>query len=293
MVGIDPRPDLLPELLVQRHALHSNAAPRVWANALEEFCSRVLDVVSPLVPVVKFQIAFFEAAGAPGINTLHVLLRKARRLGLVTLLDAKRGDIGSTSQAYAESVFGKLPAGSSGSSGPIADAITVNPYLGRDSLEPFLKYVRDEGFGLFVLVRTSNPGSRDLQQAEIGSGGAKVYDLVARWVHEWSQGTRGQSGYGCVGGVVGGTAGDQVVCLRQTMPGTWLLIPGYGVQGATANDIAGGFDENGLGAIVNNSRGILFPPHAKPTDWEQAVESALLQMIDELARHTPAGRLRG
>jgi orotidine-5'-phosphate decarboxylase len=298
MVGIDPRPDLLPKALTKRFALVAGASPGVWARAVEEFCSRVLDVVSPYVPAVKFQSAFFELYGAPGISALSALLRKAHRLGLVTLLDAKRADIGSTSQAYAEAVFGRLATaiGRGAAVGPIAHAVTVNPYLGRDSLDPFVEYARQFGYGIFVLVRTSNPGSRDLQQIATDAGDSKVFQLVARWVGDWSLATRGRSGYGCVGAVVGATAGDQIVQLRAALPGSWLLIPGYGAQGATALDIAGAMDDGGFGAIVNSSRGVLFPTDGGGPDigerWEQAIDGALKQMIDELARSTAAARLQ-
>jgi orotidine-5'-phosphate decarboxylase len=297
MVGIDPRPDLLPRELVERFRLNPDAANTTWAEAVAEFCSRVIDVVSPYVAVVKFQIAFFELYRAPGITVLESLLRKARQLGLVTVLDAKRGDIGSTSVAYAESVFGALSAVRKvRNSEPLADAVTVSPYLGKDSLEPFLEYARHEGRGVFVLVRTSNPGSRDLQQLATLPTSETLYRLVAGWTQDWSRATRGQSGYGSVGAVVGATAGDQIAELRTAMPGTWLLIPGYGAQGGNATDIAEAFDERGLGAIVNNSREILFPKidgdPAKPGAWEHAVEAAVKRMIDDLARHTPAGRLQ-
>lgn len=300
MVGLDPRADLLPGSLVARHGLGVGASKQLWARAIEEFCSRVLEVVAPHVPAVKLQSAFFELHGALGIAAMRVVLSKARRLGLVAILDAKRGDIGSTSEAYAEAAFGKATAlgGLSGLAGGLAgaDALTVSPYLGRDSLEPFLKHARQHGRGLFVLVRTSNAGSRDLQQIADQASGRPIYSHVAQWVREWSEETRGRSGYGSVGAVVGGTAGDQIAELRAAMPGTWLLIPGYGAQGATATDIASAFDDRGLGAIVNNSRGILFPkidddPDA-PGAWERAVEAALKRMIDDLAQNTPAGRLR-
>jgi orotidine-5'-phosphate decarboxylase len=295
MVGIDPRPDLLPQAIRNRFALGAGTSPRVWARAVHEFCSRVLDVVSQHIPAVKFQSAFFEMHGAPGIAALHALVRKAHRLGLVTVLDAKRGDIGSTSTAYAEAAFGLLAdEQSERATEPMPDAITVSPYLGKDSLEPFIDYARHAGRGIFVLVRTSNSGSRDLQQLTTPAG-TTIYRIVAEWVKQWSDATRGQSGYGSVGAVVGATAGDQIAELRTALPGSWLLIPGYGAQGAKAADLASGFDDRGFGAIVNNSREILFPPlesDSAPNAWEPAIEAALIRMIDDLARFTSAGRLR-
>lgn len=298
IVGIDPRVDLLPQSIIAHHGLGQGASKKVWAAGVEEFCSRVIDIVAPLVPAVKFQSAFFEQHEAAGVAALEVLMRKVRRLGLVVILDAKRGDIGTTSEAYAEAAFGRLAElkAAGGTSDWAADALTVSPYLGKDGLEPFLIFAREAGRGLFVLVRTSNPGSRDLQHLSSVEASQPIYRHVAEWVREWSQTTRGSTGYGSVGAVVGGTAGEQIAELRAAMPGTWLLIPGYGAQGATAADIAPAFDDGGLGAIVNNSRGILFPkidgdPDA-PGAWEQAVETALKRMIDDLAQYTPAGKSR-
>jgi orotidine-5'-phosphate decarboxylase len=296
MVGIDPRADLMPREFVDQFRLGAHATARTWAEAMELFCSRVLDIVAPYVPAVKFQSAFFEAYGSSGIVALEKLLRKSRQLGLVTLLDAKRGDIGSTSVAYAEAAFGPLnsPLVAEGPQ-PFADALTVNPYLGKDSLEPFIEHAQKKGRGIFVLVRTSNPGSADLQQLATLPSGEPVYRVVAEWTRGWSLHTRGKSGYGSVGAVVGATAGDQIAELRAALPNTWLLIPGYGAQGAKASDIAHAFDEQGLGAIVNNSRQILFPKiqgnDQGPGSWERAVEAAIKQMIDDLAQNTPAGKL--
>jgi orotidine-5'-phosphate decarboxylase len=296
MVGLDPRPELLPQELRTKHALGSAAGAAVWARAVEEFCSRTLDVVAPRIPAVKLQTAFFEMLGAPGIRALDLLLHKARRLRIVTILDAKRGDIGSTSEAYAAAAFGPPPsAGTGGPWSSAADALTVNPFLGQDSLEPFLARARAGLHGLFVLVRTSNPGSHDLQQLQLTEPAGPVYALVARWVHEWSEATRGRNGYGAVGAVVGATAGGQLAELREAMPHALLLIPGYGAQGATAADIAVAFDPHGLGALVNSSRGVLFPPAAGPghdEPWEAGIDRALQGMIEDLAQHTPAGRLR-
>jgi orotidine-5'-phosphate decarboxylase len=299
VVGLDPRPDLMPASIIQRYALAGSAAPPLWARAVEEFCCRVLDVVAPLVPAVKMQSAFFELHGAPGIAALSAVTRKAQRLGLVTILDAKRGDIGSTCEAYADAAFRRIDQAAkplTGMAGGLnADALTVNPYLGRDSLDPFLDFARRGSSGLFVLVRTSNPGSSDLQQLATAQAGRPVYSHVAQWVREWSEATRGASGYSAVGAVVGGTAREQIVECRRAMPGAVLLIPGYGAQGAAASDIAAAFDERGLGAIVNSSRGILFPRASTDQvarDWEANVERAAREMIADLAHHTPAGRLQ-
>ena len=300
VVGLDPRPEWLPRPLWQRHGLGPAASERIWATAVEEFCSRVLDVVAPLVPAVKVQSAFFELLGAPGIRTLRLMLHKARHVGLVTILDAKRSDIGSTSEAYAQAAFGNPAATTGGMAGgnPLADALTVNPYLGRDSLGPFLKYAQDGTHGLFVLVRTSNPGSADVQQLTCAQGARPIYAEIADWVREWSEASLGPCGYGSVGAVVGATAGEQLAELRRAMPRTMLLVPGYGAQGATAADVAPAFDPQGLGVLVNSSRAVLFPEGAtsdaagpSADAWEDAIDRALRRMIADLAEHTLAGKL--
>ena len=295
LVGLDPRPDLLPEPLCAKHGLAQWAAPRPWARAVEEFCSRVLDIVAERVPAVKFQSAFFELHGAAGIAALSAVMNKAKRLGLVTILDAKRSDIASTAGAYAQAAFGTPAVFEQLPTAAQADALTVNPYLGRDSLEPFLEFARSGAHGLFVLVHTSNPGAADLQYLARSNSGRQLYLEVARWVRDWSESTAGRSGYGSVGAVVGGTTG-KLVELRQEMPQAPLLVPGYGAQGATARQLAGAFDPQGLGALVNSSRSLLFPqgqPQAAGSDWEANIEQALLRMIADLAEHTPAGRIRG
>ncbi len=299
IVGLDPRPDLFPPALLRKHGTGPRTTARQWGRIVQEFCYRVLDAVGPLVPAVKLQSAFFEMHGAAGVRTLEAVLRHAHRLGILTILDAKRGDIGSTSEAYAQASFGPHGiATARRSRRATADALTVHPYLGKDSLEPFLEYTRAGDRGLFVLVLTSNPGSQDLQQLPLAADHRPVYRVVADWVHAWSSATLGRGGYGPVGAVVGGTAGAQIAELRRAMPQALLLIPGYGAQGATASDIAAAFDAQGLGALVNSSRGVLFPSAAnraaaaETEDWEQDILRALRRMIDDLATHTPAGLLR-
>ena len=290
VVGLDPRPDLIPAVLRQKYRLDSAAGRDQWAAAIEEFCMEVLEVAARAVALVKFQSAFFELHGSAGIGVLERCLSQAEQLGLIRILDGKRGDIGSTSEAYAqaafrvaEQVYGQC------AEGPGADAITVHPYLGQDSLEPFLRFVSKGERGLFVLVRTSNPGARDLEELRVAETGRPVFATVARWVAQWSRDSRGRCGYGAVGAVVGGTAGRQIAELREEMPEAILLVPGYGAQGATAEDIAPAFDANGRGAIVNSSRAVLFPyvsggkPSPDPSaDWEGRIRDALDQMIGDL-----------
>jgi orotidine-5'-phosphate decarboxylase len=277
-VGLDPRWPLLPEEVRQRHPAESLEAV---AAAYEEFCLRVLDVVAPLVPVVKPQSAFFEACGPAGMVVLQKVLRRARDLGLLTILDNKRNDIASTAQAYAEAALAGVTINQRRFPVWDADALTINPYLGRDAVEPFLASARQDGRGVFVLVRTSNPGAGQFQ--DLVCSGKPLFQHVAEAVAAWNQENLGACGLGDVGAVVGATHPEELRLLRQWLPAVWFLIPGYGAQGGTAADTAGGFRADGLGAIINNSRGIIacFDPAA--SNWEVQVEQATRQMIQALA----------
>jgi orotidine-5'-phosphate decarboxylase len=250
------------------------------AAAFEEFCLRVLDIVAPLVAVVKPQSAFFEACGPAGMACLQKTLRHARSLGLLTILDSKRNDIASTAAAYGEAAFDGTRI--DGALLPVwdADALTVNPYLGRDAMEPFLRSARRSGRGIFVLVRTSNPGAGLFQ--DLLCEGKPLYQHVASAVQTWTQENLGQSGYGDVGAVVGATHAAELGKLRQLLPDVLFLIPGFGAQGGKADDVAGAFDKRGLGAVVNSSRGITaaFAPEA--SHWEDAVEKAARDAVAAL-----------
>ena len=295
LVGLDPRFDQLPqeiqESAFRRQASGDRAAG--IASAFDEFCSRLIDVVAPLVPAVKPQAAFFEELGPAGSRVLANVIRKARDAGLIVICDAKRGDIGSTAAAYARGYL----AGADPDAAPwAADALTVNPYLGRDTLEPFVQVAVERGAGIYVLVRTSNPGAGIFQDRE--SDSLPLYRHVARTVEELATETAGEDGFGAVGAVVGATYPRELAELREAMPHAPLLVPGYGSQGAGAADVAAAFTPDGLGALVNSSRQINFAyrrePFASqyaPDQWEQAIEAATHQMIADLADHTPAGAL--
>lgn len=286
VVGLDPRLDNLPPGLVP-----SEKTPQAVASAFERFCREVIDVVTEYVPAVKPQTAFFEQWGPSGMQALANLIAYAHQKGLLVIVDGKRNDIGSTAAAYAAGWLG--PGGSSPWG---ADALTVNPYLGEDALEPFIQTAQARGAGLFVLVKTSNPGSRQFQ--ELLAHGAPMYQYVGRWVEDWASRTLGQYAYGLLGAVVGATYPAQLAELRALMPHVWFLVPGYGAQGATASDVAGAFDPEGLGALIVNARGILFAYQHSPyrerfgqLNWQRAVEAATSDMIAQLHAHTPAGRL--
>ena len=295
LVGLDPRLDQLPGPLidgVRRRC--SQDGPAFVAAAFEEFCLRLIDVVSPLVPAVKPQSAFFEALGPPGAVALARVMRRARDAGLIVICDAKRGDIGSTAEAYAR---GYLAGDDPEAAAWPADALTVNPYLGPDTLEPFVRTAVERGAGLYVLVRTSNPGAGAFQDRL--TAGRSVCQAVAEAVEQLSRAQAGEEPFGPVGAVVGATWPNELADLRERMPHCPLLVPGYGSQGGGARDVAAAFNGEGLGAVVNSSRAINFAhsrePYASrfsPSQWESAVEAATRDMIDALADNTPAGRLR-
>jgi orotidine-5'-phosphate decarboxylase len=273
-VGLDPRWESLPWEIRRRHG---DDSLRAVAAAYEEFCGRVLDAVAPLVGVVKPQSAFFEACGPEGMAVMQRLLRKARGLGLITILDAKRNDIASTASAYADATFGGVRVG--GRTFPVweADALTVNPYLGRDAVEPFLQSARRAFAGVFVLVRTSNPGAgqfQDLTAAAFGGEGKPLYQHVGAAVASWSRENLGACGLGDVGAVVGATYPAELAALRQLLPEVIFLVPGFGAQGGGAAEVMPAFRPDGLGALVSSSRGVLFPFAPEAADWEARVEAA-------------------
>jgi orotidine-5'-phosphate decarboxylase len=277
VVGLDPRWDQLPESFRS----HRTGSLPEKAAAYTQFCNGVSDVVAPLVPAVKIQAAFFEELGPSGMVSMGQVIAHAQSRGLVVILDGKRNDIGSTASAYARGYLGR------GQSAWQADALTVSPYLGYDSLTPFVETATQRHCGIFILVKTSNPGGRMLQ--DLTAAGNKLYAHVARHVEQLAAASLGTCGYGAIGAVVGATYPDQLSELRAYMPHAWFLVPGYGSQGGTAADVRAAFDPRGLGAIVNNSRGIIFaherPEYSQrfgPARWQEAVEAATREMIDEL-----------
>ncbi len=285
LVGLDPRLERLPAALLPPSERPSSDAV---AQAFYEFCVEIIDVVSPLAPAVKPQAAFFEEYGPAGMRALAKVIQYARQRELLVILDGKRNDIGSTATAYAKGYLGA-------DSPWKADALTVSPYLGDDSLSPFVEVAKERDAGVFVLVKTSNPGGRLWQ--DLSAGGQTLFRHVAEHVETLAKATLGKAALGAVGAVVGATYPEQLAELREAMPHTWFLVPGFGSQGGTAKDVAGAFRQDGLGAIVNNSRGIIFA-HQRPEyrefgeeNWQRAVEAATKDMIEQLRNETAAGKL--
>lgn len=271
VVGLDPDPVLLPPELRARLLAGPSTSPRAAEGGqavdeiatdvacVREFVLTLLPRIAPLAAAVKPQLAYFEALGPAGYGLYAEVVGVAQELGLLVIADAKRGDIGSTAEAYARAHLDLVGA----------DAITLNPWLGTDSVAPFLTRVGEVGKGVFVLVKTSNPGSADLQDLQLVGGGT-VYERTAALVRDWGRDVIGAGGYSSVGAVVGGTHPAQALALRAALPGVLFLVPGYGAQGATAADLAGVFDAHGTGAVVNSSRAILYAYRARGGDWLQA-----------------------
>lgn len=265
-VGLDPRLDLLPV-----------EEPGDTLLRVERFCLEICQATAPFAVAVKPQAAYFEALAPDGLACMWRVIRQARDLGLLVIVDAKRNDIGSTAEAYARACVGLHE----GRHEPLADAVTVNAYLGRDGVAPFIEVAKTCGTGLFVLVKTSNPSSGELQDLPLASG-PKVYEHMADLVAGWGAELVGASGYSSVGAVVGATYPKQLAELRQRLPSTPFLVPGYGHQGGTAADVAVAFDSAGLGAIVNSSRAIIYAYRQSGQSPAEAAAEAAREMRDAL-----------
>ncbi|MFN3190902.1 MAG: orotidine-5'-phosphate decarboxylase [Aureliella sp.] len=276
-VGLDPRWGSLPDVI--RSEIDSSDLQAV-AGATQCYCQEVIDAVADSAPIVKPQAAFFEELGPHGLAALAGVIEHARKAGLLVLLDAKRGDIGSTAEGYARAYLG--------SSSPWkADALTVNPYLGDDTLQPFMSRAEQVNAGIFVLVKTSNPGSGFLQDLAVED--STIAERVAKCVEQTSAANPTVSGFGHVGAVVGATYPEELAKMRELMPHAWILIPGFGAQGGTAEDVAHGFTKDAggkpSGAIVNSSRGIIFAynrPEYEGLKWQEAVAAASSDMRAQL-----------
>jgi orotidine-5'-phosphate decarboxylase len=263
-VGLDPRPERLPPYLLAACRAELGDTPQAAAEALWRFNRGLIDAVHDVVPAVKPQLAFYERYGIAGLKAYARTAKYAREAGLVVIADGKRNDIGPTASAYAEaflgapSVFDQPPVGGDFA----ADALTVNPFLGRDGIQPFVDCADQHGRGVFVLVRTSNPSAAEVQDLQID--GQPLYERLGSLVESWGASSRGHHGYSSVGAVVGATWPEQAARLRALMPHTLFLVPGYGAQGAVAADVAPCFDTRGHGVLVNASRSIIFAWHAAP-----------------------------
>ncbi|MCI1955563.1 MAG: orotidine-5'-phosphate decarboxylase [Oscillospiraceae bacterium] len=256
VAGLDPRLEFIPAFIREKAFARYGKTPDGAAAAILEFNKGIIDALCPVVPAVKPQCAFYEMYGWQGMKALHDTIAYAKAKGMFVITDGKRNDIGSTMAAYAAAHLGKTDVGGEKFEAFGADALTVNGYLGSDGVTPLLSVCRERGRGIFILVKTSNPSSDELQNRPF-KGGETLYEAMGRFCEEWGKSLPGKHGYSGVGAVVGATWPDQLRELRRALPRTFFLVPGYGAQGGTADDAAPAFDKNGLGAVVNASRSIL------------------------------------
>jgi orotidine-5'-phosphate decarboxylase len=283
VVGIDPVYERLPSAITGHRELNDGDDLEAGVDAILEFTTRLLKIIAPHVAAVKINSAFFEQYYSYGVEAFYAVVQEAAAHGLIVINDAKRGDIGNTSERYAAATLASTPfEGLDELAGP--DAVTVAPYMGSDSVGPFIEAARRTNKGVFVLVRTSNPGASEIQDLPL-EGGEPLYQRVGKLVDKWGETLIGASGYSAVGAVVGATNPQQMETLRALLPRTLFLVPGYGAQGASAADVARAFKPDGTGAIVNSSRAIL-QAHQDATyagkSWEQAVEAAVLAARTEI-----------
>ena len=272
LVGLDPRPELLPVEL-RGEALVSRAAA---AAACGRFCLGLLDAVSPYVVGAKVQLAYFESLGADGMAAFEDVCDYARNAGLLVIADGKRGDIGSTARAYADAYLERRDGDP-----PRVDALTVNPYLGGDAVEPFIAACRRSRTGLFCLVKTSNGGSADVQELAL-SDGRRVWHQVAELVAEWGEDLVGERGLSSVGAVVGATYPRAVGEARRLMPQAILLLPGIGAQGATPADVARAFTSGPASALVPVSRSVIYAFRVDGADWRKAAGAEAARLRREV-----------
>lgn len=280
VVGLDPRLESMPnELLMDAFEKYGETLEGA-AECILNFNKGIIDAVYDIVPAVKPQIAFYEQYGIPGLVAYTETCKYAREKGLLVVADIKRGDIGTTSKAYSLAHLGTVKVGNNTFSPFNADYATINPYLGDDCHKEFMDEVKMHNKGLFILVKTSNPTSGQLQDIETPEG--KVYEHVARMVKNWGDQLIGESGYSPIGAVVGATYPKELEMLRKAMPRAIFLVPGYGAQGGKAEDITGAFNKDGLGALINNSRGILYAFEGTDLNYKEAARLQTIKMREAI-----------
>ncbi len=285
VVGLDPMLAYVPEHIQKKAFEEYGETLEGAAEAIWQFNKAIVDATYDLIPAVKPQIAMYEQFGVPGLAAFAKTCEYCKSKGLVVIGDIKRGDIGSTSGAYATGHLGKVTVGSKQYSGFSEDFVTVNPYLGSDGVKPFIDVCKEENKGIFVLVKTSNPSSGEFQDQLVD--GTPLYELVARKVNEWGEECMGDV-YSNVGCVIGATYPEMGKTLRKLMPKTYILVPGYGAQGGKAEDLVHYFNADGLGAIVNSSRGIIAAykqdKYAKfgAENFADASRQAVIDMVEDI-----------
>ena len=284
VIGLDPRYEMLPKCVTNKYSQDLEGV----SKAIIEYNKALIDSTCDIIPAIKPQIAFYEMFGIPGLEAFKETCRYAKEKGMIVIADIKRGDIGSTAAGYSNAFLGRTPIGEVEKAIYDVDFITVNPYMGTDCIKPFIEDCKKYDKGIFILVKTSNPSSGELQDLKLENE-KEVYAQVAELVEKWGEELRGKNEYSSVAAVVGATYSKQLEQIRKIAPHTYFLIPGYGAQGGKANDIALGFDNNGLGGIVNASRSLMcayksdkWKDMFEEEDYAKATRAEALRMKHEL-----------
>lgn len=284
VIGLDPRYEMLPKCVTDKYPKTLEGV----AEAIIEFNKELIDNTYDIIPAAKVQIAFYEMYGIPGMKAFKETCQYAKEKGMVVIADIKRGDIGSTATGYSNAFLGRTPIGEKEEAIYDVDFVTVNGYMGTDCVKPFIEDCKKYNKGIFILVKTSNPSSGELQDLKLQNG-QEVYAQMSELVEKWGEDLRGKYGYSSIAAVVGATYPEQLSQIREIAPHTYFLIPGYGAQGGKASDIALGFDKNGLGGIVNASRSLMCA--YKSDNWKdkfdeenyaKATRAEAIRMRDEL-----------
>lgn len=293
VMGLDPRYEMLPSCVTSKYGQDLEGV----AKAILEFNKALIDSTYDVIPAIKPQIAFYEMFGIPGMEAFKETCNYAKEKGMIVIADSKRGDIGSTATGYSNAFLGKTSIGEREEAIYDVDFVTVNPYMGTDCVKPFIEDCKKYDKGIFVLVKTSNPSSGELQDLKLENG-KQVYSKVAELVEKWGEEVRGEYGYSSIAAVVGATYPEQLEQIRKIAPHTYFLIPGYGAQGGKVNDIALGFDNQGLGGIVNASRSLMCAYQAdrwkkefSEQEYAKATRAEALRMKEELKQAIEANSL--
>lgn len=286
VIGLDPRYEMLPKCVTEKYPSTLEGV----SQAIIEYNKALIDETCDIIPAIKPQIAFYEMFGIPGMQAFKETCEYAKKKGMIVIADIKRGDIGSTAQGYSNAYLGKTKIGDKEESIFDVEFVTVNPYMGTDCVKPFIEDCKKYNKGLFILVKTSNPSSGELQDLKLENG-EEVYTRVAKLVENWGEELRGEYNYSSIAAVVGATYPEQLKQIREVAPHTYFLIPGYGAQGGKAEDIALGFDSQGLGGIVNASRSLmcayksdLWKDKFEEKDYAEATRAEALRMREELQK---------
>ena len=287
VVGLDPRPEYVPEYILRRYQDSDGWTLKAASKAIFDFNQAIIDEIHDIVPAIKPQAAYYEMFGHYGIRTLEKTIRYAKLNGMFVITDGKRNDIGATMEAYTNAHLGTVTVEDSEIEPFGADTLTVNGYLGTDGIAPLLKVCKERDKGIYVLVKTSNPSSGELQDMKLEDG-TPIYARMGDMCEKWGEDSIGKYGYSSVGAVVGATYPEMLAELRKRLPHTMFLVPGYGAQGGGAEGLKGGFDERGLGAIVNSSRAVMCAYKKEgcdERDFAKAARREVIRMRDDITQY--------